>query len=97
MRSKINQAEAVKREAVLGGQGEAAAITQEAKSLTEALDNISSALQVGELGDSSEALNLRLSEQYLETLTAILHRSSVLMVPTNTSGSQDMFSPQNIA
>lgn len=37
MMSKINIAEGIKREAILDGEGQAKAILQEAKSLTEAL------------------------------------------------------------
>ena len=44
MRSKINIAEAIKREYVLEGEGQAAAILQEALSLCESLDSISSSI-----------------------------------------------------
>lgn len=52
MESKINIAKAIKREHVFEGQGESAKITNEAKSLCEALNNISAALDHGGLADS---------------------------------------------
>jgi regulator of protease activity HflC (stomatin/prohibitin superfamily) len=69
MRSKINIAEAIKNELLFEGQGEAAKITNEAKSLCEALNNIATAIDVGGLaGGDSQALRLRISEQYLEAV-----------------------------
>jgi hypothetical protein len=48
MRSKINIAEGIKREHILDGEGQAAAILQEAKSLCESLDAISGAINTNE-------------------------------------------------
>ena len=82
-KSKINSAEASKRESVMHGEGEAAAILQEAKSLCQALDNISDALRFANLeSDESLALNLRLTEQYMEALELIMKKSTTLMIPT---------------
>lgn len=81
--SKINIAEGVKREAVLNGEGQARKILLEADSLCESLDSISVAIKSGV--DKSEALNLRLTEQYLEALEKILGKSSTLMVPAGSS------------
>lgn len=44
MMSKINIAQGIRREAILDGEGRAATILQEAKSLCEALDSISAAI-----------------------------------------------------
>ena len=52
MRSKINIAEAIKNELLFEGQGEAAKITNEAKSLCEALNNIAVAIDHGGLSGS---------------------------------------------
>ena len=63
MRSKINSAEATKKESVLEGEGQAAAILQEARSLCEALNSISFALEKSNLDENdNSALNLRLTE-----------------------------------
>jgi len=64
MRSKINNAEARKRESVLEGQGAAATIMQEAKSMCKALESISISFQSANINEASqsEALNLRLTE-----------------------------------
>lgn len=61
MRSKINIAEGIKREHILDGEGQAAAIIQEAKSLCESLDAISNAI-IQNKGTGGQALKLRLSE-----------------------------------
>ena len=61
MRSKINIAEGVKRNHVLDGEGQAAAILQEAKSLCESLDSISHSINEN-AGAGGQALKLRLSE-----------------------------------
>ena len=85
MRSKINIAEGIKREHILDGEGQAAAILQEAKSLCESLDSISSAINMNE-GSGGQALKLRLSEQYMETLNDIYKKANVLMIPKGDSG-----------
>jgi regulator of protease activity HflC (stomatin/prohibitin superfamily) len=54
MLSKINIAEGIKREAILNGEGQAQTILQEAKSLSEALVSISSAIGGGK--EKSSAL-----------------------------------------
>lgn len=92
MRSKINIAEGIKREAVLNGEGEASKILQEARSLCESLTSISKAIASTKSGGAqdSEALNLRLSEQYLDALSEILSKSSILMTPSNQDGAQGM-------
>ena len=100
MRTKINSAEASKKETVLEGEGQAATIMQEAKSLCEALNNISFALQQSKIGDAEEsmALNLRLTEQYMEALEHILNKSSTLMIPQSDGGQNEgLTSPKNIA
>jgi hypothetical protein len=51
--------------------------------LCESLDNIAFAIQMGV--DKSEAMNLRLTEQYLEALERIFAKSSTLMVPEGGS------------
>lgn len=66
MRSKINIAEGIKREAILNGEGQAKKILLEADSLCESLDHIAFAIKSGV--NKSEAMNLRLTEQYLESL-----------------------------
>jgi regulator of protease activity HflC (stomatin/prohibitin superfamily) len=86
MRSKINIAEGVKREAVLNGEGQARKIMLEAESLCESLDSIAFGIKQGV--NASEAMNLRLTEQYLEALEKILAKSSTLMVPPG--GGQSM-------
>jgi regulator of protease activity HflC (stomatin/prohibitin superfamily) len=48
MRSKINIAEGIKRESILNGEGQAAAILQEAKSMCESLTSISDAIRRNE-------------------------------------------------
>ena len=60
MRSKINVAEAIKREYILDGQGAAQKITQEAMSLVESLNSIATAMNSAAGGQ--KALRLRLSE-----------------------------------
>lgn len=61
MRSKINIAEGIRREAILDGEGQAAKILQEAKSLCESLKSISEAININK-DEGSKALKLRLSE-----------------------------------
>ena len=82
MRSKINSAEASKKEQVFEGKGQAATIVQEAKSLCEALNSISFALQQSDVQSSQQALNLRLTEQYMDALEQILRKSTSLMIPS---------------
>lgn len=94
--SKINIAQGIKREAILEGEGQAAKIMQEARSLCEALENISAAINSGDALDSS-ALKLRLSEQYVEALSEILRKSNVVMIPKGDSSSDNVFSAQNVA
>ena len=93
MRSKINSAEATKLESVLEGEGQAATILQEARSLCLALNSISYALEQSELAThQSQALNLRLTEQYMEALELIMKKSTTLMIPSNGSAG-DLTSP----
>ena len=80
MRSKINIAEGIKREHILDGEGQAASILQEARSLCESLESISKSITLNE-GKGGKALKLRLSEQYMETLSEIYRKTSVMMVP----------------
>jgi regulator of protease activity HflC (stomatin/prohibitin superfamily) len=51
--------------------------------LCESLENIAFAIQNG--ANKSEALNLRLTEQYLEALEKIFAKSSTLIVPEGGS------------
>ena len=83
MKSKINIAEGIKQEYILEGEGEAQRILQEANSLCESLGSIADALNTSNVGGAAEskALNLRLTEQYLEALSEILGKSSVLLTP----------------
>ena len=83
MRSKINIAEGIRQEHILEGEGEAQRILQEANSLCESLKNIAEALKASKENDpsQSEALNLRLTEQYLDAMREILSKSSILMTP----------------
>ena len=96
MRSKINIAEGIKRESILNGEGQAAAILQESLSLCESLQSIADSIQRNE-GRGGQALKLRLSEQYLETVADIYEKSNVLMTPEDGSGSNDLTSPKNVA
>ena len=96
MRSKINIAEGIKRESILNGEGQAAAILQEAKSLCESLTSISDAIRRNE-GRGGKALQLRLSEQYLETVADIYAKSNVLMTPTDETNNNNLTSPKNVA
>jgi len=95
MRSKINIAEGIKREAILEGEGHAAAILQEAHSMCESLNSIADAIRRNE-GAGGQALKLRLSEQYLETMQQILDKSTVLMTPPETD-SGNLGSTANMA
>jgi len=98
MMSRINIAEGIKRESVLEGEGQAQAILQEAKSLCESLNTIAFSIKESEHTGGSQALKLRLSEQYLDALSSILGKSNVLMVPEGSSGGvNDLASPKNIA
>ena len=104
MRSKINIAEGIKAEQILDGEGQAQRILQEARSLCESLDSIGTAInQQHDLNKQSDldisdigSLKLRLSEQYLDAMAAILRKSNVLMTPPQ-SGSKNAFSPDQIA
>ena len=78
MISKINIAEGIKREAILEGEGAAAKILQEANSLCEALDTIADSIVTAK---GNNALKLRLSEQYMQTLRSVLRKTNVLLVP----------------
>lgn len=100
MRSKINIAEGIKQEHILEGQGQAQKILQEANSLCESLKDIAKALNESGVGGAkdSAALNLRLTEQYLEAFNEIMGKSSVLMLPKSDQGdSGGITSPQNVA
>ena len=99
MRSKINIAEGIKQEHILEGQGQAQKILQEANSLCESLKDIARALNESGIGGAkdSAALNLRLTEQYLEAFNEIMGKSSVLMLPNSSQDSGGMTSPQNVA
>ena len=85
MQSKINIAEGIKREHILEGEGQAASILQEARSLCESLESISKSIQLND-GKGGQALKLRLSEQYMETLSEVYRKTSVLMVPSGEEG-----------
>ena len=108
MRSMINIAEGVKTEQILDGEGQAQRILQEAKSLCESLDSIGQAINlqhdlnreknvhISEIG----SLKLRLSEQYLDAMSAILRKSNVLMIPPQNDegkGSNNAFSVDQIS
>jgi len=85
--SKINIAEGIKQARVLDGQGNASKILQEAKGICESLERISHSIDSGPGGRGQDALRLKLTEQYLQTLQHILTTSKVLMLPTG-EGSQ---------
>jgi regulator of protease activity HflC (stomatin/prohibitin superfamily) len=95
MLSKINIAEGIKREAILDGEGQAEKILQEANSLSQALGSISGQIRHKD-GQESDALKLRLSEQYIEALSEILNESNVIMVPKGGDQSS-MASPKVLA
>ena len=96
MQSKINIAEGIRREAILEGEGQAESILQEARSLCEALENISGSIVQKDGSTSEKALNLRLSEKYIDTLHQILRKSSVTLVPP-ASPNDGLASARNIA
>ena len=52
-------------------------------SVSEAITSIAGALEAGGLSDigESQALKLRLSEQYLEVVSEIFEKTNVLMIP----------------
>lgn len=87
-RTKINIAEGNKRESILRGEGDATKILQEAKSMCESLNSISGAINNSMKGGAheSEALNLRLTEQYLDAMGEIMGKSTILMTPPNQNG-----------
>lgn len=68
---------------------------QEARGIVESLAQISAAT-TGEAGQ--HALQLRLSEQYLDTLKSILSESNVMVIPgTGAQGGSDNLSPARLA
>ena len=95
--AKINIAEGIKQAAILEGQGEGSKILQEARGICESLDRISGAIESGS-GRGHDALRLKLTEQYIQALNAILSNSKVLMLPPdNGSDASGGWSPQKIA
>ena len=77
--SKINIAHGFKRSQILQGEGAAAQVLQEARSICESLDNIADSL--GREGKGHGALQLKLNEEYIATLNEILDKSKVVMLP----------------
>ena len=67
--------------------------------MCKALESIAISFKGANIDEASqsEALNLRLTEQYMESLDAILRKSTTLMIPGNGGSNGDMTSPQNIA
>ncbi len=81
--SKINIAEGIKQAQILDGQGNASKIFQEARGICESLERISRS--IGQDGRGQDALRLKLTEQYIQTLQHILTTSKVLMLPNEQS------------
>ena len=96
---KVNIAEGIKQSAVLEGQGQAERILQEARSICESLDNISSALVFeGNEDIQDEALRLRMTEKYLQALHKVMSECTIVMLPENSGmGSSDPLSANNMA
>ena len=84
--SKINIAEGIKQAQVLDGQGNASKILQEARGICESLERISRSIDSGPSGRGQDALRLKLTEQYLQTLQHILTTSKVLLLPGGEGG-----------
>ena len=61
------------------GQGAAAQVIQEARSICESLDNIANSL--GSEGRGHKALELKLNEEYIQALQEILDKSKVVVLP----------------
>jgi len=95
MLSQVNIAEGIKKEAILEGEGQAAKILMESKSLCESLNSIAFSINHNKEQGGGQALKLRLSEQYIEAFNNILSKSNVLMVPEGAS--QGVTSPSNVA
>ena len=68
---KINVAEGYKEAKILEGQGKAAMITQEARSVVESLKSIGESLQRPNNDISDEAVRLRMAEQYIRAMHEI--------------------------
>jgi len=82
--AQINIAEGDKSAAILEGEGSAIKIMQEARSIVEALNNISKSL---ETNDGMIALKLKLTERYLEAMASILEESKILVLPLSKEDS----------
>ena len=77
----INIAEGDRSAAILEGEGHANKIMQEARSIVEALNNISDSIRQD---DKMVALKLKLTERYLEAMSDILNESKILVLPENS-------------
>ena len=86
----INIAEGDKLAAIMDGEGTATKIMQEARSIVEALENISKAI---DKDTKMVALKLKLTEKYLEAMSDILQNSKVVVLPSSKDGN-DSFTKQ---
>lgn len=87
----INIAEGDKSAAILEGEGAATKIMQEARSIVEALDNISKSIQNDE---KMISLKLKLTERYLEAMSDIIEESKIIVLPPSESGGQQSLTNQ---
>lgn len=82
----INIAQGDKSAAILEGEGVATKILQEARSMVEALTNISKSIEKDE---KMVALKLKLTQKYLEAMSEILEESKIVVLPPNVGGAQN--------
>ncbi len=95
--SRINIAEGIKLAQILDGQGNASKILQEARGICESLEHLARSIESGENGKGQDALKLKLTEQYIQTLNHILTHSNVLMMPADSSSGSGEWTPAKIA
>lgn len=102
MRSQINIAEGHKQTIIFDGEGGAEKIILEAKALVEAIKQIGDAM-IDENGRMNQnALKIRITDNYLETLTKIYSEVKIVGLPSNSgsnggSDSNNPLSAENIA
>ena len=98
MKSQINIAEGHKQTVIFDGQGGAEQIILEAKALVEAIKQIGDAM-IDENGNINQnALKIRITENYLDTISNIYKEVKIVGLPeSNGSDSSNPLSPENIA
>jgi len=80
--AEINKAEGMRTSAILKAEGEAAAILTRSRATAESLAVVSKSIN---LEGGSDAVSMRIAEQYVEAFGNLAQKGTTLMLPSNAS------------